>query len=186
MSRIIWGYIGKTCIRKCVQSELRLARITARINFAHDRKLRAAAYNLTYRGRSVVSRTMRLSCNMATGKGLAVIFLPRSINLIGNNKLNKFSCNLLQRSNASRRHVATVASTVGCPNRDKAEKSRVYTPSISPLDYIILCFPDGITFGFNTFVGSSNDSLASAFSIARYSRLLFLTVIPYVPHTPFF
>ncbi|XP_072750992.1 protein tumorous imaginal discs, mitochondrial isoform X2 [Anoplolepis gracilipes] len=66
---------------------------------------------------------MRLSCNMATGKGLAVIFLPRTINLIGNNKLNKFSCNVLQQGNACRRHVVTVTSTVGCLNHDKPEKN---------------------------------------------------------------
>ncbi|XP_011256217.1 protein tumorous imaginal discs, mitochondrial isoform X1 [Camponotus floridanus] len=65
---------------------------------------------------------MRLSYNMATGKGLAVIFLPRTINLIGNNKLNKFSCNVLQQGNACRRHVASIASTVGRPNCGKTEK----------------------------------------------------------------
>ncbi|XP_029673888.1 protein tumorous imaginal discs, mitochondrial-like isoform X2 [Formica exsecta] len=66
---------------------------------------------------------MRLSCNMATGKGLIVIFLPKTINFIGNNKLKKFSCNVLQQSNTCRRHLMTVASTVGCPNRNKAEKN---------------------------------------------------------------
>ncbi|XP_029167490.1 protein tumorous imaginal discs, mitochondrial-like isoform X2 [Nylanderia fulva] len=61
---------------------------------------------------------------MATGKGLAGIFLPRTIGLIGNKQL-KFSCNVLQRGDASRRHVATVASTVSCPSRDRAEKSNL-------------------------------------------------------------
>ncbi|KAL6422204.1 hypothetical protein ACFW04_010908 [Cataglyphis niger] len=60
---------------------------------------------------------------MATGKGLTVIFLPRTINFIGNNKLKKFSCNVLQQGNTCRRHLMTVASTVGCLNRDKAEKN---------------------------------------------------------------
>ncbi|XP_012234471.1 protein tumorous imaginal discs, mitochondrial isoform X2 [Linepithema humile] len=73
----------------------------------------------------MATTTMRLSCNMATGKGLAVIFRQKTINLIGNNKLNKFSCNVLQQCNTCERHMATIASTVGGSNRSKAEKGNL-------------------------------------------------------------
>ncbi|XP_018312898.1 protein tumorous imaginal discs, mitochondrial isoform X1 [Mycetomoellerius zeteki] len=62
---------------------------------------------------------MRLSRNMATGKGLAVIFHPKTINLIGNNKLNKFSRGVLRQCSTCQQHVMTVASTVGGWNREK-------------------------------------------------------------------
>lgn len=85
---------------------------------------------------------LRLSCNMATGKGLAVIFRPKTINLISNNKLNKLTCIALQHCNTCQRHVATVASTISSWNRGKTERSKVYTSSTRrPPDYIIVHFP---------------------------------------------
>ncbi|XP_014483147.1 PREDICTED: protein tumorous imaginal discs, mitochondrial-like isoform X2 [Dinoponera quadriceps] len=68
---------------------------------------------------------MRLSCNMATGKGLAMVLGPKTINLISNNKLNKLSCNVLQHCNMCRRHLATITSTVKSWNREKAEKDNI-------------------------------------------------------------
>ncbi|KAG5311674.1 TID protein, partial [Acromyrmex insinuator] len=56
---------------------------------------------------------------MATGKGLAVIFHPKTINLIGNNKLNKFSRGVLWQCSTCQRHMVTVASAVGGWNREK-------------------------------------------------------------------
>lgn len=111
---------------------------------------------------------MRLSCNMATGKGLIVIFLPRTINFIGNNKLKKFSCNVLQQGNTCRRHLMTVASTVGCLNRDKAEKSKVHTFVIEFLDYIIA------QWNYIRFKPSS--------ACRRLSRVSVLIARTYVPH----
>ncbi|XP_018353343.1 PREDICTED: protein tumorous imaginal discs, mitochondrial-like isoform X1 [Trachymyrmex septentrionalis] len=67
---------------------------------------------------------MRFSRNMATGRGLAVIFHPKTINLIGNNKLNKFSRGVLWQCSTCQRHVVTVASAVGGWNR---EKSNLYS-----------------------------------------------------------
>ncbi|XP_032683453.1 protein tumorous imaginal discs, mitochondrial-like isoform X2 [Odontomachus brunneus] len=64
---------------------------------------------------------MRLSCNMATGKGLAVIFRPKTINLISNNKFNKLSCNALQYCNSCQRHVVTVSNW----NYGRAEKNNI-------------------------------------------------------------
>ncbi|XP_071652407.1 LOW QUALITY PROTEIN: protein tumorous imaginal discs, mitochondrial [Temnothorax longispinosus] len=62
---------------------------------------------------------MRLSRNMATGKGLAAILRPKTINLLGNNKLNKISRGVLQQCSACQRHMVIVASTVGGWNREK-------------------------------------------------------------------
>jgi len=64
---------------------------------------------------------MRLLHNMATGKGLAAILRPKTINLIGNNKLNKFSRGVLRQCSACQRHVVTIASTVGGWNREKSK-----------------------------------------------------------------
>ncbi|XP_011707769.1 PREDICTED: protein tumorous imaginal discs, mitochondrial-like isoform X2 [Wasmannia auropunctata] len=62
---------------------------------------------------------MRLSCNMATGKGLAAILRPKTINLIGSNKLSKLSRGVLRQCGGCQRHVVTVASTVGSWSREK-------------------------------------------------------------------
>ncbi|XP_011333226.1 protein tumorous imaginal discs, mitochondrial isoform X2 [Ooceraea biroi] len=67
---------------------------------------------------------MRLSCNMATGKGLAVIFRSK-INFIGNNNLNKFSCSVFQRCNTCQRYMVTVASTVHGWNHNRAGKNNI-------------------------------------------------------------
>ncbi|XP_019697669.1 protein tumorous imaginal discs, mitochondrial isoform X2 [Harpegnathos saltator] len=74
---------------------------------------------------SPANRAMRLSSNMATGKGLAVIFRPKTISFISNNKLNKLSCNALQHCNVCQRHVATIASTVSKWDCGKVEKNNI-------------------------------------------------------------
>lgn len=79
---------------------------------------------------------MRLSCNMATGKGLAAILRPKTINLIGSNKLSKFPHGVLRQCDGCQRHVMTVASTVGGWNR---EKSKVDPSCVEPL--CITSFP---------------------------------------------
>ncbi|KAL0117584.1 hypothetical protein PUN28_010413 [Cardiocondyla obscurior] len=56
---------------------------------------------------------------MATSKGLAVIFRPKTINLIGSNKLNKFSRDVLRQCHTCQRHMVTVVSAVGGWNREK-------------------------------------------------------------------
>ncbi|XP_077279364.1 dnaJ homolog l(2)tid, mitochondrial isoform X2 [Temnothorax americanus] len=66
-----------------------------------------------------------LSRNMATGKGLAAILRPKTINLLGNNKLNKISRDVLQHGSACQRHVVRVASTFGGWNREKNIGTRV-------------------------------------------------------------
>ncbi|KAK1124050.1 hypothetical protein K0M31_020481 [Melipona bicolor] len=45
---------------------------------------------------------------MATGKGLAIVFRPKTINLISNNKLNKLPCGIVQRCNTCHRFITTV------------------------------------------------------------------------------
>ncbi|XP_043524371.1 protein tumorous imaginal discs, mitochondrial-like isoform X1 [Frieseomelitta varia] len=51
---------------------------------------------------------MRFLCNMATGKGLAIVFRPKTINLISNNKLNKLPCGTAQKCNTCHRFITTV------------------------------------------------------------------------------
>jgi len=69
---------------------------------------------------------MRLSCNMATGKGLAVIFRPKTINLLSNyNNSNKFLCNALQRCNTCQRHMMTATSIVDGWNHNRIGRSNV-------------------------------------------------------------
>ncbi|XP_043592772.1 protein tumorous imaginal discs, mitochondrial-like isoform X1 [Bombus pyrosoma] len=65
---------------------------------------------------------MRLLCNMATGKGLAIVFRPKTINLISNNKLNKLPCGIVQRCSSCHRSVTTVALGVGNWNSKKSGK----------------------------------------------------------------
>ncbi|KAI4493848.1 hypothetical protein M0804_002024 [Polistes exclamans] len=65
---------------------------------------------------------MRLLCNMATGKGLAIIFRPKNISLISCNKLYKLSCNVLQQCNGCQRSAATLAMDVGAWNKKKMGK----------------------------------------------------------------
>ncbi|XP_015178464.1 PREDICTED: protein tumorous imaginal discs, mitochondrial isoform X2 [Polistes dominula] len=65
---------------------------------------------------------MRLLCNMATGKGLAIIFRPKNISLISCNKLHKLSCNVLQQCNGCQRYVANLAMDVGAWNKKKMGK----------------------------------------------------------------
>lgn len=82
---------------------------------------------------------MRLSRNMATGKGLAAILGPKTINLIGSNKLNKFPRGVLRQCSACQRHVVTVASAVGGWN---PEKSKVHPLALDPRWITSLaCFP---------------------------------------------
>ncbi|XP_011640486.1 protein tumorous imaginal discs, mitochondrial-like isoform X2 [Pogonomyrmex barbatus] len=70
---------------------------------------------------------MRLSCNMATGTGLIAILrsLPKPVALIGNNKLNKFSCCVLRQTfcNTCQRHMVTSVLAVGDWNRDKMKNN---------------------------------------------------------------
>lgn len=68
---------------------------------------------------------MRLLCNMATGKGLAIVFRPKTINLISNNKLNKLPCGIVQRCSTCHRSVTTVALSVGSWNSKKSGKCNV-------------------------------------------------------------
>nr|XP_034176343.1 protein tumorous imaginal discs, mitochondrial-like isoform X1 [Osmia lignaria] len=65
---------------------------------------------------------MRLLCNMATGKGLAIVFRPKTINLINNNNLNKFSCDIIQRCRTCHRSITTVVWSVGKWDSRKIEK----------------------------------------------------------------
>ncbi|KAI4482426.1 hypothetical protein M0802_013719 [Mischocyttarus mexicanus] len=65
---------------------------------------------------------MRLLCNMATGKGLAIIFRSKNISLISCNKLHKLSCNALQQCNGCQRYAATLAMDVGAWNKKKIGK----------------------------------------------------------------
>ncbi|KAG7207123.1 hypothetical protein KM043_000998 [Ampulex compressa] len=62
---------------------------------------------------------------MATGKGLAVIFRPKTIGLIGSSNINKFSCAVLQRCNACQRPFATLGFGVGPWNSSKAGKCAI-------------------------------------------------------------
>lgn len=68
---------------------------------------------------------MRLSYNMAAGKGLAIIFRPKNISLISCNKLHKLSCSTLQRCNGCQRYVATLAVDVDTWNNKKMGKRNV-------------------------------------------------------------
>ncbi|XP_012532337.2 protein tumorous imaginal discs, mitochondrial isoform X2 [Monomorium pharaonis] len=63
---------------------------------------------------------MRLSRNMATGKKLAAILRPKTINLIGSSELSKFSHGVSRQCGTCQRYVVTVASAVGGWNREKA------------------------------------------------------------------
>ncbi|XP_017753384.1 PREDICTED: protein tumorous imaginal discs, mitochondrial-like isoform X1 [Eufriesea mexicana] len=68
---------------------------------------------------------MRLLCNMATGKGLAIVFRPKTINLINNSKLNKLPSSIVQRCNTCHRSITTVVLGVGNWNLKKAEKCNI-------------------------------------------------------------
>nr|XP_050852383.1 protein tumorous imaginal discs, mitochondrial isoform X1 [Vespula vulgaris] len=68
---------------------------------------------------------MRLSYNMAAGKGLAIIFRPKNISLISCNKLHKLSCSTLQRCNGCQRYVATLAVDVDTWNNKKMGKHTI-------------------------------------------------------------
>ncbi|XP_012137225.1 dnaJ homolog l(2)tid, mitochondrial isoform X2 [Megachile rotundata] len=65
---------------------------------------------------------MRSLCNMATGKGLAIVFRPKTINLINNSNLNKFSCGIVQKCRTCHRSIATVVLGVGKWDSRKTEK----------------------------------------------------------------
>ena len=83
---------------------------------------------------------MRLSANMATGKGLAAIFIPKNVILIGCSKSNKLQSGILQHCNACQRYFATVALGVDVWNRQKVEKCNVpFSPCQCTIyiDYII-------------------------------------------------
>ncbi|XP_076757669.1 dnaJ homolog l(2)tid, mitochondrial isoform X1 [Xylocopa sonorina] len=56
---------------------------------------------------------MRLLCNMATGKGLAIVFRPKAISLINNSKLSKLSCSIVQNCSTCHRSITTVVLDVG-------------------------------------------------------------------------
>ncbi|XP_015593297.1 protein tumorous imaginal discs, mitochondrial isoform X2 [Cephus cinctus] len=65
---------------------------------------------------------MRLSSNMATGRGLAVILRPKTISLIGCSKLNKLQSDILQKCNNCQRHFATLTLGVAAWNRELVNK----------------------------------------------------------------
>lgn len=68
---------------------------------------------------------MRLSSNMATGKGFATIFTSKNVTLVGCTKSNKLQSGILQRCNACQRYFATVALGVDVWNRQNVEKCNV-------------------------------------------------------------
>lgn len=79
---------------------------------------------------------MRLLCNMATGKGLAIVFRSKTINFISNSKLNKLSCGIMQRCSTCHQSNTTIVLSVGNWNLKKIEKCNVCVQSY--IDYIIL------------------------------------------------
>ncbi|XP_054010784.1 protein tumorous imaginal discs, mitochondrial [Hylaeus anthracinus] len=63
-----------------------------------------------------------LLLNMATGKGLAIVFRPKTISFINKSTLNKLSCTIIQRCGACHRAVTTVALGVHNWNSKKTGK----------------------------------------------------------------
>ncbi|CAK9828145.1 Protein tumorous imaginal discs, mitochondrial [Anthophora retusa] len=59
---------------------------------------------------------------MATGKGLAIVFRPKTINLISNSNLNKLSCGIIRRCTSCHRSVTTVILGVGNWSPKRTEK----------------------------------------------------------------
>lgn len=78
---------------------------------------------------------MRLSYNMATGKGLAAILRPKTINFIGNNKLSKFSRGVLRECTACQRHIVTVATAVGGWNCGKSKHLTLVHSNLAELHH---------------------------------------------------
>ncbi|XP_015440450.1 PREDICTED: protein tumorous imaginal discs, mitochondrial-like isoform X2 [Dufourea novaeangliae] len=62
---------------------------------------------------------------MATGKGLAIVFRPKTISLINSSNLNKLSCGIVQRCNTCHRSITTVTLGVGNWNSKKSEKNTI-------------------------------------------------------------
>ncbi|XP_076236161.1 dnaJ homolog l(2)tid, mitochondrial isoform X1 [Calliopsis andreniformis] len=56
---------------------------------------------------------MRLLLNMATGKGLAIVFRHKTISLINSSNINKLSCGIVQKCNTCHRSITTVVSGDG-------------------------------------------------------------------------
>ncbi|XP_012346790.1 protein tumorous imaginal discs, mitochondrial isoform X2 [Apis florea] len=71
------------------------------------------------------STAMRLLCNMATGKGLAIVFRSKTINFISNNKLNKLSCGIVQKCSTCHQSNTTIVLGVGNWNLKKIEKCMI-------------------------------------------------------------
>ncbi|XP_076277062.1 dnaJ homolog l(2)tid, mitochondrial isoform X1 [Lasioglossum baleicum] len=65
--------------------------------------------------------------NMATGKGLGIVFRPKTISLINSSTLNKLSCNSIQRCSTCHRSIATVTLSVGNWNTKKPGKNDLQT-----------------------------------------------------------
>ncbi|XP_017789652.1 PREDICTED: protein tumorous imaginal discs, mitochondrial-like isoform X2 [Habropoda laboriosa] len=65
---------------------------------------------------------MRLLYNMATGKGLAIVFRPKTIDLISNSNLNKLSCAIARRCTSCHRPFTTITLGVGNWNPKKTRK----------------------------------------------------------------
>ncbi|XP_076171793.1 dnaJ homolog l(2)tid, mitochondrial isoform X2 [Ptiloglossa arizonensis] len=66
--------------------------------------------------------TMCLLLNMATGKGLAIVFRPKTIGLISSSTLNKLSCGIAQGCNTCHRSITTV--TLGVRNWNSKETGK--------------------------------------------------------------
>ncbi|XP_033211054.1 protein tumorous imaginal discs, mitochondrial-like isoform X2 [Belonocnema kinseyi] len=78
---------------------------------------------------------MRLSSNMATGKGLAAIFTSKNVTLAGFTKSNNLQSGILQRCNACQRYLATVALGIDVWSRQKVEKYTVNKCTQSKRDF---------------------------------------------------
>ncbi|XP_076638882.1 dnaJ homolog l(2)tid, mitochondrial isoform X1 [Colletes latitarsis] len=65
---------------------------------------------------------MCLLLNMATGKGLTIVFRPKTFSLINSGTLNKLSCGIVQRCNTCHRSITTVALGVRNWNSKKIGK----------------------------------------------------------------
>ncbi|XP_076685568.1 dnaJ homolog l(2)tid, mitochondrial isoform X2 [Andrena cerasifolii] len=68
---------------------------------------------------------MRLLLNMATGKGLAIVFRPKTISLINSSNLSKLSCGVVQRCSTCHRSITTVVLNVGNWNSKKIGKNTI-------------------------------------------------------------
>ncbi|XP_076376163.1 dnaJ homolog l(2)tid, mitochondrial isoform X2 [Megalopta genalis] len=63
--------------------------------------------------------------NMATGKGFAIVFRPKTISLINSSTVNKLSCGSVQRCSTCHRSIATITLSVGNWNTKKPGKNEI-------------------------------------------------------------